>query len=85
MLVCGVATYASPTAQQCDDYLDLEGEKKALALVDPHIDVIWLDDVTPVKVVMEIPGTQCKCKITLEAVHEAAVPNALTVPAAISG
>jgi hypothetical protein len=42
----GIATHASPTAQPCGDYLDLEGEKEALVLVHPHIDVICLIDVT---------------------------------------
>lgn len=37
---------ASPTAELCGDYLDLEGEKDALVLVQPDLDVIWLDRVT---------------------------------------
>jgi hypothetical protein len=72
----GIVTHASPTAQRCGDYLDLEGEKEALALAHPHIDVICLIDVTPAMMGMGMLGTQCKCCCRfMEAAHGVVAPG----------
>jgi hypothetical protein len=72
----GIATHASPTAQPCGGHLNSEGEKEALALAHPHIDVIWLIDVTPVMMGMGMLGTQCKCCCTfMEEVHGVVTPG----------